>query len=98
MAHVNIRHITAGFALQVDVLLPDLHDSLRVATGIALHLLLDKVLHITEHCQPMSSSFDVTLCSLHAILLRQQHSSPSTFAVHSLHKAQTQLSAVRRMN
>ena len=45
MAHVNVRNRPAGLALEVNVLLPDLDDSFGVAAVVALHILLDEVLH-----------------------------------------------------
>lgn len=44
VAHVNVRHMAACLALEEDVLLPDLHHCLWVATGVALHVLLDESL------------------------------------------------------
>lgn len=44
VAHVHIRHRTAGLALQVDILLLDLDHCFGVAAVVALHILLDEVL------------------------------------------------------
>lgn len=42
VAHVNITDEATGLALQEDAFLLDLHDSLWVATAVALHVLLDE--------------------------------------------------------
>ena len=44
MAHVHVRHIATGLALEVDELLLDLDGGLGVAAAVALDILLDESL------------------------------------------------------
>jgi hypothetical protein len=64
VAHVNIGHRAACLALEENVVLPDLHHSLWVAAGVALHILLDESLRTKSSVSKLEQNHLSVQCLL----------------------------------